>query len=65
MMIMGMVVFSALILFAIMLITILFGAASRETAKDMAMRAEWERQEALERNPPLVPDPIRERPVEV
>ncbi|WP_225408395.1 hypothetical protein [Stigmatella hybrida] len=65
MIIMGLVVFSFLILMAVLLATILFGAAARESEKDMQMRTEWARQEAQKSNVSLTDEPYRDHTVPV
>ena len=65
MIIMGLVVFSFLILMAVLLVTILFGAAARESEKDMQLRTEWARQEAQERNVSRTEEPYRDHSVPV
>jgi hypothetical protein len=65
MIIMGLAVFSVLLLMAVLLVTILFGAAARESAKDAQMRAEWARLEGLERNVSPTEEPYRDHTVPV
>jgi cytochrome oxidase Cu insertion factor (SCO1/SenC/PrrC family) len=63
MIIMGLVVFSFLLLMAVLLVTILFGAAARESEKDMQLRADLARLEAEKPNVSLTDEPYRDHTV--
>ncbi|SET72184.1 hypothetical protein [Stigmatella erecta] len=63
MIIMGLVVFSVLLLMAVLLVTILFGAAARESEKDMQLRADMARLEAQKSNVSLTDEPYRDHTV--
>lgn len=63
MIIMGLVVFSFLLLMAVLLVTILFGAAARESEKDMQLRTEMARMDAEKSNVSLTDEPYRDHTV--
>ncbi|SEM64363.1 hypothetical protein SAMN05444354_12056 [Stigmatella aurantiaca] len=65
MIIMGLVVFSFLLLMAVLLVTILFGAAARESEKDMQLRTELARLDAQKSNVSLTDEPYRDPTVPV